>query len=96
MTLIDVIAHYWNRYVSTKYHRNLFQPARYWFRHRTGLILFKWCGGLAFDKTDPKPTWLLVAAYHPRASITWIWTLRWHPSWRPWQGWFWRTQKRMP
>lgn len=46
------------------------------------------CGG------DPARHWC-VAAWHWRWSITWSWILWWVPSWRFWQGWYFKRQDIM-
>lgn len=76
------------------YCANWFPGARAWLRRHTGLhVLERGRDG------DGQASHFLLAAYHPRESITWLWLLWWWPpkSWRRPLGTFhWATQRRMP
>lgn len=85
--IVDFAVGRWRYYVKSPYYRNYFPYLRalLW---RRGFYLLQWCG-----ESSPR---LLVAARHPRGSITWTWQLTWWPSWCVWRGWRWSTQDYMP
>jgi len=83
---VSAIQRWWQTWIKSPYYGPWFPGIRAYLLRRFGLYLFQWCEGRR----------LLVVAYHPRWSITWLCQLCWWANWLPWHGWRLSTQKAMP